>query len=159
MEISGDELAGVVDLFGGMTREELGEALAELAFKHGEEYDPDAFSDVIDEAIVEYYLLALEPDDVEADVDAPVLVAGPAAFPELPENARDLTHILDVETREIDRERAGLRAAEQFRTDAAQVVAAGETEQIGHLLDVSYELEAWGPIDLSDVRKRLDDSR
>jgi len=155
MDVTGDELAGVVELFGGLTRAELAQGLAELAFKQGEEYDPEAFEAVIDEAVAGYHLISLEPGDVE-DTDAPVLVAGPAAFPELPEGARDLVHILDVEERGIDRETAGRRAAERFRADAAQALDAGDDDRIATLIDVSYELETWGGVDLADVRDRLD---
>ena len=155
MDLSGDELAGVVELFGGLTRGELGDGLAELAFKRGEEYEPDAFADDIESAVEEYYLVPLDPGDVDG-VDAPVLVAGPSAFPELPEGAEDLLHILDAEERAIDRETAGERAAERFRVDAAQALDDGAEDRIATLVDISYELEAWGGVDLADVRERLD---
>jgi len=156
MDVTGDELAGVVDLFGGLTREELGIGLAELAFKRGEEFEPDAFTDDIDGAVESYHLIELEPTDLEAAVGSPVLVAGPAAFPELPENADDLVHILDVDPREIDRETAGRRATERFRAEAARAVDADADTQAASLVDVSYELEAWAGVDLGDVRDRLD---
>ena len=155
MDVTGDELAGVVELFGGLTREELRNGLAELEFKRGEEYDPDVFADDIQAGIEGYYLIALESGDVEG-TDGPVLVAGPAAFPELPEDASDLVHILDVDERAIDRETAGRRAAERFRADAAQALDDGDGDRITTLIDVSYELEAWGDVDLADVRDRLD---
>lgn len=155
MDVTGDELAAVVELFGGLTRAELAAGLAELAFKQGEEYDPEAFEVVIEEAVAGYHLISLEPGDVD-DADAPVLVAGPAAFPELPEHARDLVHILDVEERAVDRETAGRRAAERFRADAAQALDAGDDGRIATLIDVSYELETWGGVDLADVRDRMD---
>lgn len=153
--MTGDELAGVVGLFGGLTRTELAEGLAELAFKQGEEYDPEAFETAIEEGIAGYHLISLEPGDVD-DAEARVLVAGPAAFPELPDDARDLVHILDVDERAVDRETAGLRATERFRADAAQALDAGDGDRIETLVDVSYELEAWGGVDLADVRDRLD---
>jgi len=155
MDVTGDELAGVVELFGGLTRDELRNGLAELAFKRGEEYDPDAFADDIQVGIDGYHLISLDPGDVEG-TDEPVLVAGPAAFPELPEGARDLVHILAVDERAIDRKTAGRRAAERFRADAAQAADAGDDDRITTLIDVSYELEAWGDVDLADVRDRLD---
>lgn len=156
MEVTGDELAGVVDLFGGLTRDELGSGLAELAFKRGEEDDPTAFAGAIDQAIATYHLVRLDPDDVTAGVDAPLLVVGPAAFPELPEGATDLVHILDVEERPVDREVAARQAVERFRADAASAVDTGDEQRIGTLIDVSYELEAWGSVDLGDVRARLE---
>jgi len=83
-------------------------------------------------------------------------VVGPAAFPELPEGATDLVHILDVDERTIDRDAASQQAVERFRADAAGAVDAGDEDRIRTLLDVSYELEAWGGVDLGDVRDRLE---
>lgn len=157
MDWTADELAGVVDLFGGLTRSELASALAELAFKRGEAYDPDAFERDIDDATKTYHLVAVDAADVDAN--EAVLVAGPVAFPELPDGATDLPHILDVEERNIDRETAAQAAEQRFRTDAAAAASAGEEERIDRLLDASYELEAWGSVDLSAARDRLDAAR
>lgn len=60
-----DDLAGVVDLFGALTRAELIRALEELAFKAGTEVDTDALATAVDEAVADYYLVAAEPKAVE----------------------------------------------------------------------------------------------
>jgi hypothetical protein len=151
MEVSGDDLAGVVDIFGGLTRDELGRALSELAFKRGVECEPSAFAEEIDAAIENYELIRLE-----AGGDGTVLVAGPSAFPSHPESGEDLRHILDVEPREIDRERSGRAAAERLREEAASAIDAGDTESAAALIDVSYDIEAWAPVDLAETRARLD---
>jgi len=52
MTATGDELAGVVDLFGALTREELSQALTELAFKQGAAVDDAAVTDAIETATV-----------------------------------------------------------------------------------------------------------
>jgi hypothetical protein len=156
MELTGDELAGVVDLFGALTREELGEALAELAYKRREEYDAGGFTDEIVAAVESYHLICIDPDDAPIDVDAPVLVAGPGAFPVLPEGATDLVHILDTDERELDRETAGRAVLDRFREDAAAAIEDGTPARIERLIDVSYELEAWADVDLSAERDHLD---
>ncbi|WP_302080960.1 DUF7109 family protein [Salinibaculum rarum] len=156
MDLTGHDVAGVVDLFGALTRAELGEALAELAFKRGEDHDPDAFAADIDAAVRSYHLVAVEPDATDAAVDETLYVVGPVAFPELPEGATDLPHILDVESRNIERETVARAAERRFRDDASAAVEAGDTERIEALLDVSYELEAWGGVDLARSRDRLD---
>jgi hypothetical protein len=156
MDPTPDELAGVVDLFGALTPPELGEALAEIAFKRGDEYDPDVFEDGIDAALDSYHLVAVDPERADRATEDPLLVAGPVAFPDLPEGGTDLPHILDVPDRELDREAAARAAAERFREDAAGAVAAGDEARIRALVDVSYELEAWGPVELAQARERLD---
>ena len=144
-----DELAGIVDLFGALERSTLRQACVELAYKRGADREPAGFDDVIESAVADYHLLALDGD---------VLVSGPVAFPELPEGATDLPHILDAESRTIDRDRLAAVAQKRFRADAAAAVEAGDSERIEHLLDISYELEVWAPVELDDARRRLDDA-
>ena len=147
-----DDLAGVVDLFGGLTREELSRALAELAFKQGREADEDALAAAIDDAIEDYYLV--EYDREEAD--APLLVPGPTAFPTLPENAADLPHIMDAPDRSVDRAALGEAVAKRLLAEAARAADDGDRDRVERLLDVSYDLEAWAPVEVTDVRDRLD---
>lgn len=158
MELSGDEIAGIADLFGGLTREELGQALAELAFKGGEEYDPAAFEGQVDEAIETYKLIRIVPEAVAADVQDPVFVPGPVAFPELPPAGEDLTHILDINRRDIDDSAGEIAAVETFREDVETALDAGESSRRNRLIDISYELEAWGAEDLSELRERLENA-
>lgn len=152
MELSHDELAGVVDLFGALTRSELSRAWTELAFKRGDE---SALTGV-EGAISAYRLVAVEPDAVALDAGETLLTAGPTAFPTLPAGAEDLPHILDVETRTLDRRALGTVVEERFRAEAARAVGADDGERIEVLLDVSYDIEAWAPLELADVRERLD---
>jgi hypothetical protein len=162
MEPGPDDIAGVVDLFGALTRGELRRALSELAFRRGEGREPEAFEDDIRAALDSYHLVAVPADThdgAERDRAADLLVAGPVAFPTLPDSGEDLPHIMDVPGRRVDRAAAAAAAEEQFRADAATAVSAGDTGRVGTLLDVSYELEAWGPVDLGGVRRRLDAAR
>ena len=166
-----DELAGVVDLFGGLTHDELEQGLVELAFKQGKEVEREAFAAEIERAVESYYLVETEydvgagsesgdgsePGDAgEGDGTETVLVAGPAAFPTVPENGEDLPHILDVPDRDIDREGLGESVAERLREEARTVAAAGDPDRAQELLDVSYDLEAWAPVETDDVRETLD---
>ena len=147
MECTGDDLAGVVDMFGGLRAEELATALVELAFKDGEDREPADFRSDIDAARKAYELV---------EVDS-LLVAGPAAFPTLPEEAADLKHILDAEEREIDRDQAGDAAAAKLHQDAVAAIDAGKQKEMERLIDLSYDIETWAAVDLSETRDRLDD--
>lgn len=163
LAVDGDDLAGIVDLFGALERERLLRALDELAFKR-DVAAPD--EGVVDDAVASYHLVE----------HGGQLVAGPAAFPTLPEGAADLPHIMDADARDPDPDAVGRTVEERFRSEAARALAdvdadgsdgeesgddAGADatdERIQRLLDVSYDVEAWGPVDLSDVRRRLDDA-
>ncbi|MFC6862114.1 hypothetical protein ACFQGE_01415 [Halomicroarcula sp. GCM10025817] len=154
MDPTPDELAGVVDLFGALTRAELGQACAELAFKRGDRVDADAFESSIDDAVASYHLVAVT--DHGADVDAPLLVAGPTAFPTLPEGAGDLPHILDVPERALDRDAVVAAAEDRFQEDAMLAAKAEDEARAAELVDVSYDLDAWGPVAVDGIRERLD---
>lgn len=135
---SHDELAGIVDLFGAMTREELAEARSELAFRQGRESTPDPDA-AVEAAIEEYALVEHEG----------LLVPGPAAFPTLPPEASDLPYIVDVPEREVDREAVG----ERVRDDLLAAVGERDSEIVR---EASYDLETWAPVDAGDVRARLE---
>jgi hypothetical protein len=157
MDPTPDELAGVVDLFGALTRAELRRGLAELAYKRGGAHDPDRFADDVESALRSYHVVAV--DAVGADAGAPVVVVGPVAFPALPEGAEDLPHILDTPLRDPDQDAVAAAAVDRFRQDAATAIDTGDHSRVESLLDVSYELEAWAGagVDLSATRSRMDD--
>ncbi|WP_435152713.1 DUF7109 family protein [Haladaptatus sp. DFWS20] len=149
-----DELAGVVDLFDALSRDELAQALTELAYKQGKVVDESTFESVIEDAVQDFYLVEAESDGNADGDDATVLVPGPVAFPTLPENGEDLPHIMDVPERSVNRERIGERVKSHLQREAKNA----DGERAGHLLDVSYDLEAWAPVSADDVRDRLDES-
>ncbi|MFB6089451.1 MAG: hypothetical protein ABEJ97_00185 [Halobellus sp.] len=156
----GDDLAGVVDLFGALTQAELERALDELAFKRGDDLDADAVAAAVDDALASYALVRYETDGADADPDANALLApGPAAFPTLPPNAEDLPHILEVPTREVDRAAAAEAVAERLRRDASRAVDDGDAARMRRLLDVTYDVAVWSDaVAVDDVRERLDDA-
>lgn len=159
MEATQDELAGVVDLFGALTRDELSQALRELAFRRGEELTDEAIDEAIDDAVADYALVEVDGTTL-ADVgeEDPLLIPGPVAFPTLADGAEDLPHILDVDPRTVDRDEVVDDVATRMREEAARAVNEADTERVRHLLDATYDLEAWGEVDLGPVRERLDEA-
>jgi hypothetical protein len=197
MTTTGDELAGVVDLFGALTREELVDALTELAFKQGETVDRDAISAAIGTALADYVLVEYEPakggesvndgrngsesgdssgngdsgsidsggnsdgDDTSGSSNASdspedaMLAVGPAAFPTLPPNAEDLPHILDIESRRVDRDRLVEQVRRRLEADAEAAVENNASERAAELHDISYDVEAWAGVAVDEVRASL----
>lgn len=140
-----DEVAGIVDIFGALTPEETEMALSELAYRRGEDPPENAIEDALDAFAL------LEVDDGDR-----LLVPGPTAFPELPDGSEDLPHILDVEDRSVDRSAVAHVATDRLRSEIDRVVAAGDRARAIELLEVSYDVEAWGDPDLSEERERLE---
>lgn len=153
MDVTGDTIAGVVDLFGALTEDELRTALAELAYKRGDGFEPERFEQDIADACESYHLVRV------TDRQPPFLVPGPVAFPTVPEGGTDLVHILDVETRDLDRSVSSTAAVERFDGDVRRALEENDRQRLEDLLDVSYELEAWASVDLSDERDRLEEAR
>jgi hypothetical protein len=161
MNATADELAGVVDLFGGLTRPELERALEEAAFRaDGGDVDSDALETGIDGALESFALVSYDASEPSApdgtEPGEPLLVAGPTAFPTVPDGAEDVPHILDVEPRRPDREALGETVRAEFVAAADAAVDDGDDDRIETLLDVSYDVETWAPVDLADERARLE---
>ncbi|MFB6254806.1 MAG: hypothetical protein ABEI06_09355 [Halobacteriaceae archaeon] len=150
MDISSDELAAIVDLFDGMTHQELHKACKELAARKGRDYNHDQVSQVIQAAIESYHLVAIDSEE------GSFLLSGPVAFPQLPEHGDDLPHILDIPDRDLTKSVVVDAVEQQFRKDAAQAVNRADVDRIQTLIDISYDLEAWGPMTLQKVRNKLD---
>lgn len=148
MELSPDDVAGIVDMFGALTRDELAEGLDELAYRRGESV-PEG---VVEEALASYVVVDYEEDGER------LLAPGPSAFPTLPEGAADLPHILDVDDRNPDREALAATVEERFREDVVLAGRIADAERIERLLDVSYDLDAWGPVEVGSLRDVLDDA-
>lgn len=148
-EPTADELAGVADLFGGLTREELGAALREVAFKAGDSVDPGTFDGHIRRAVQAYALLAV---DHEA---GRLLIPGPVAFSALPDGAADLPHILDVEPREIPTALRESRIRDRLATETARAVEQHDADRAAVLLEVTYDAETWASVELESIRERL----
>lgn len=141
-----DEVAGIVDIFGALTHEEAERALSELAYRRGET-PPE---DLIRNARKEFILVAFDRDGRR------LLAPGPAAFPELPDGAEDLPHMLGIDARRVDRAIVARAAAKRLRAEAVCAATLGARERADRLIDISYDLETWGHVDLSGIRERLD---
>lgn len=157
MQPGPDELAGAVDVFGGLTREELAVAFRDLAARSGN--DAVGLEASVDEALEQYYLIEIEAGEgVEGGGNigsGPLLVPGPAALPRLPPGGEDLPHLLDLEPRTVDQETVARSAEGRLRAEAATTIASGDVDRAALLLDVCYDLEAWGPVDLADAKTGL----
>jgi hypothetical protein len=152
MDLTPDELAGISDLFGGLTPAELHDAIENVAARQGLAFDPEDVEEQIETACREYYLLTVEHDG------ATLLTPGPAALPSLPNHAEDLPHMMDVPERAIDPERLANAAREQLSDDARQAISESNRDRTEFLVDVCYEVEAWGPVAVDSIRERLVDS-
>lgn len=176
MQPDPDELAGVADLFGALTRGELRTAFADLAARSGADFDPDELDAAIQDALDGYYLVSVGGQDGDGTGDGndgdgtgvasgsgdagdhELLASGPTALPRLPDGGEDLPHLVAVDRRSVDRETLGEVALVRLRGDAARAVNDGDEERIATLLDVCYDLEAWAPVETEGLRARLDDA-
>ena len=177
-----DELAGIVELFGALERSELADALSELAFKRRASVDDEAVDAAITAAVSGYVLVPVPDDAIRAvepnaevasgrddgagrddstgdgsgdDADDGLLAVGPAAFPTPPPNVEDLTHILEVPDRPVDRSRLADATLDRLRRDVSAAVGDGDEDRLEVLLEVTYDVETWAAVDAADVRDRI----
>tara|TARA_A100001037_G_scaffold305549_1_gene346142 strand:- start:1937 stop:2416 length:480 start_codon:yes stop_codon:yes gene_type:complete len=143
-----DELVGAVDLFGGLSREELVGGFQDIGARMGDDVDIKVLNLRIDEAIEKYYLVEV--------ADRGLLVAGPSALPELPEGGEDLPHLILVGEREINREELEKGVAERLGKEVEIAIFEKDRNQIESLLDVCYDLEMWAEVDVDGIRKKLE---
>jgi hypothetical protein len=106
-------------------------------------------------------VVRVEPDAVPnvvpgLDGDDAAYVPGPRAWPEEPEGAEDLPHILDVDPRDVNRDALAARVRQQLRARIEQAAAAGDADALQDLLDVTYDVETWADVDLADTRGLAD---
>ncbi|MFW5965140.1 MAG: DUF7109 family protein [Halodesulfurarchaeum sp.] len=148
MDLTGDDLAGILQEFGGLSPAELRQAIAETTFRAGEELPEEHIEAAVSAAIEEFSILPVAVEKRE------LLVAGPRAFPDPPEAAADLRHILEVSPREIPE--AAREAALRERLENELTLSPGP-ERASELIEMTYDAEAWLAIDLSEVRSRLAD--
>lgn len=159
--LSPDELAGVLELFGALTDDEFEQAVGETAFRAGRDVDTEALEARIDAATASFHLVRVDPDAVPdvvpaLDADAAAYVPGPRAWPEEPEYAEDLPHILDLDPRAVDRAALARRVRQQLRTGIERAAAQGDADRLHEIVDVTYDVEAWASIDLADTRGLAD---
>lgn len=147
-ELSAAEIAGIADLFEGLTRDELKTAIQELSYRQDTEYTD--IEGHIDSAIAKLVLVPVEMDDGTC-----FLAPGPAAFPQIPEGGEDIPHILDIEPRDIPREKIGTAAEEHIRQQAAHAIATEDSERAAEILDRSYDITAFAPVDIDDIQTAL----
>lgn len=140
--LTGDVLAGIAGLFGGLARPELREACTEVLYRaEGERVGDAAIDAALGRAIDEHRLHEVDGRDL--------VIPGPAAFPELPEFAEDLPVLLDVEEREVDRERAATDLVESLADELEAGAGPARRRTIEQL---SYDIEAWANVDASALR-------
>lgn len=150
MDVTADELAGVVERFGGLTRPELERALAEAAARSGA--DEPALEPALAGARRSFGLVAVDRGE------RTLYVAGPTAFPTLPEGGEDLRHILPIEPRDVDRAAAAAALRERYDRAVSGAIRAEHATRLRDLLDASYDIEAWAPVDLAPARERIERS-
>jgi len=100
--------------------------------------------------------MPVDGDDEKAtDGEVTALAVGPAAFPSLPADAEDLPHILDVPDRDVDRTVLADAVLGRLSDDAVAAITDGDAERLETLADVTYDIEAWAPVDAGDTRERI----
>ena len=148
MELSLDEIAGIVDIFGGLTNGELNTAMEEIAFRRDDSPVSQSWLDQkIEQATEEGILVRQESHD------PPLLCVGPVAFPVEPDGAEDLPYILDIPERTVDRESLANELLQNMEADISDTMSSNQRTAY---IELSYDIETWSGVDTSQLRDALD---
>jgi hypothetical protein len=148
MKLTLDELAGAVDLFGGLTRDELIQGCEDICARSGEVIDFELMDEKIENAIEKYYLIELK--------ERGLLVIGPVALPKLPEGGEDLPHLIQVENRSIDKKEIEKVVFERIEEEIKNNSLEEDLESLEILLDICYDIEIWSSGGMEETRKVLE---
>lgn len=150
MDLTPDELAGMIGLFGALDREESLDACREIVFRDtGETITKEQVEKWIESALDSYHLVETTADGED------ILIPGPTSFPTVPEGAEDLPHILNIQVRQVERN----QVAREILEEIEQMAASDPTdERIQKLIGLTYDVESWADVDAAAVRSRLDEA-
>lgn len=150
VKLTNDDIAGIAEMFGVISRKQLEQALIELSYRQGEELSETAAENAVQEALSSFALVAISHQPQE-------LTAGPAAYPTLPVGANDLPHMLEQDRQKPDPAVVREAANQRYREAVDEAIEASDTETLQDLLQLSYDIEAWAEITVDDVRSRIQD--
>ena len=170
--ITKDELAGIIDVLGAATIEEIHLILQELAeIRRLEAVTPDYVEQVCESALGEHLIETVSSDEVEDGVlDEVYYISGPNAFPDIPYELSEIFDILELSKREVDMSKVAKSFSSRLKQRAKGLnetinsflfespIASDITKlekRYSDLLNLYYDYDFWLPGGISDVEDKI----
>ncbi|MCD4703090.1 MAG: hypothetical protein K8R64_02105 [Methanosarcinaceae archaeon] len=170
--ISRDELAGVVEVMGAATLDEMLSISMELScMREEEETKEERFKELCQKAKDHHIIESVSADEVKNVIsdDTEYFIVGPNAFPDYPYELSEIIDILELSERELDMDRVAKKFARRIKArltflrnrinelpDPAPIDRIKELEKkYSDLLNLYYDFDSWLPEVFSPVEKDI----
>ena len=170
--ITKDELAGIIDVLGAATIEEIHLILQELAeIRRLEDVTPDHVEQLCESALGEHLIETVSSDEVEDGVlDEVYYISGPNAFPDIPYELSEIFDILELSKREVDMSKVAKsfssrliqrarRLNESIDSLSGELVSDDDFARLEKryrdLLNLYYDYNFWLPGGMSDIEDKI----
>ncbi len=178
--ISRDELAGIIDVMGAATIDEVVSISMELSYMREEdESEEERIKKLCQKAKDQHIIETVSSDEVKdiTSNDTEYFIVGPNAFPDYPSELSEIIDILELSERELDMDRVARKFARRLKArltflknrinelpDPTPIDWIEELEKkYSDLLNLYYDFDSWLPElfspmeeEVIDVSKTLD---
>ena len=170
--ITKDELAGIIDVLGAATVEEIHLIVQELAeIRRLDAVDPADIEQLYESALDEHLIEIVSSEEVEgADSDEAYYISGPNAFPDIPFELSEIIDILELSKREVNMNKVAKSFSSRLKQRAKRLNEkidsfSGETTNVADisklekrysdLLNLYYDFDFWLPGGMSDIENKI----
>ncbi len=170
--ISKDELAGIIDVLGAATIEEIHLIAQELAeIRMLEVVESGDVEQLCESALGEHLIETVSSEEVDgAGSDEAYYISGPNAFPDIPFELSEIIDILELSKREVDMSKVAKSFSSRLKQRTKRLnekidsfffespVASDITKlekRYSDLLNLYYDYDFWLPGGISDVEDKI----
>lgn len=170
--ITKDELAGIIDVLGAATIDEIRLIVQELAeIRRLEVVDSGDFEQLCESALGEHLIETVSSEEVEgAGSDETYYIPGPNAFPDIPYELSEIIDILELSKREVDMSKVAKSFSSRLKQRAKRLNEkidsfSGESanaadiskleKRYSDLLNLYYDFDFWLPGGISDIEDKI----
>ena len=170
--ITKDELAGIIDVLGAATIEEINLIVQELAeIRRLESVTSDYVEQLCDSALGEHLIETVSSEEVEdGGADEVYYISGPNAFPDIPYELSEIFDILELSKREVDMSKVAKTFSSRLKQRAKRLNGKIDSFSGGSVLDsdlamlekrysdllnLYYDYDFWLPGGISDIEDKI----
>ncbi len=170
--IKKDELAGIIDVLGAATIEDIRLIVQELAeIRRLEEVSPADVEQLCESALGEHLIETVSSEEVEgADSDEIYYIPGPNAFPDIPYELSEIIDILELSKREVDMSKVAKSFSSRLKQRAKRLNEkidsfSGESantaditrleKRYSDLLNLYYDFDFWLPGGILNIEDKI----
>ena len=170
--ITKDELAGISDVLGAATIEEIHLIVQELAeIRRFEAVSPADVEQLCESALGEHLIETVSSEEVDdGGSDEAYYISGPNAFPDIPYELSEIIDILELSKREVDMSKVAKSFSSRLKQRARRLNESIDSlseesasdddfarleKRYSDLLNLYYDYDFWLPGGMSDIEDKI----